>query len=358
MPARRVVISNISRYDVKAGANKPISVLEYKQLCGRAGRPQYDDYGESIIVVGNFHSADLIDYYINGEPEPIESQITNDKSLRIHVLSIIVTNPGLKQEEVLDFFLNTLGGQQSRKSSLKFAINIALRFLLSEELLVKKGNRFAATDFGKKTSKLYIDPLTATYFRKALENVSEGKTHTLGFLHLVSNCEEFFPKFSLRNKDYEKASLLIENHTSELLESISEYDCNRSLLALYSWITESSELSLSDNLNIESGDMHRMVENTDWLIYCLREIAKEFERADLLEEFDMLRKRVIYGIHEELIDLVKIKGIGRVRSRILFRHGIENLTDLSKVSVNKLGEIDKIGSTLANKIKSQLRRVR
>ena len=50
LPARRVVISNINRYNAKVGANRPISILEYKQLCGRAGRPQYDDYGESIIV--------------------------------------------------------------------------------------------------------------------------------------------------------------------------------------------------------------------------------------------------------------------------------------------------------------------
>ena len=42
LPARRVVISNINRYNAKVGANRPISVLEYKQLSGRAGRPQYD----------------------------------------------------------------------------------------------------------------------------------------------------------------------------------------------------------------------------------------------------------------------------------------------------------------------------
>src|SRR3546814_11595394 len=40
LPARRVVISNINRYNAKVGANRPISILEYKQLCGRAGRPQ------------------------------------------------------------------------------------------------------------------------------------------------------------------------------------------------------------------------------------------------------------------------------------------------------------------------------
>ncbi|MFQ5782846.1 MAG: DEAD/DEAH box helicase [Nitrosopumilus sp.] len=357
LPARRVVISNVNRYNAKVGANRPISILEYKQLCGRAGRPQYDDYGESIIV-GNGNTEDLIDYYINGEPEPIISKITDDKSLRTHVLSVVVTNPGIKKDEILEFFLQTLGGLQSRKPTIKFAIDISLRFLSNEYLIIKKGERYAATEFGKKTSMLYIDPLTATYFRDAIENVSQDRKHTFGFLHLISNCEEFFPKFALRNKDYESASLLIENNSSELLEPISEYDCSRSLLALHAWITESSELSLSDNLAIESGDMHRMVENADWLSYCLREISKHVERVDLLEELANLRKRITYGIREELLELVKVKGIGRVRARILYKHKIKNLDDLAKIPVNKLAEIDKIGSTLADNIKSELRKVR
>jgi helicase len=357
LPARRVVISNINRYNAKVGANRPISILEYKQLCGRAGRPQYDDFGESIIV-GNGNTDDLIEYYINGEPEPIVSKITDDKSLRTHILSVIVTHPGIKKEEILEFFLQTLGGLQSRKPTLKFAIDISLRFLSSKFLIVKKGERYAATEFGKKTSMLYIDPLTATYFRDAIENVSQERKHTFGFLHLITNCDEFFPKFSLRQKDYESASLMIENNSSELLEPISEYDCSRSLLALQSWITESSELSLSDGLGIESGDMHRMVENANWLSYCLREISKHVERADLLEELADLRNRIVYGIREELLDLVKVKGIGRVRARVLFKHGIKNLDDLVKIPVNKLAEIDKIGSTIADNIKTELRKVR
>lgn len=357
LPARRVIISNINRYNAKIGANRPISVLEYKQLCGRAGRPQYDDYGESIIV-GNGNTDELIEHYINGEPEPIISKITDDKSLRTHILSVIVIRPGIKKEEILEFFLETLGGLQSRKSTIKFAIDISLRFLSSQYLIIKKGERYAATEFGKKTSMLYIDPLTATYFRDAIENVSRERKHTFGFLHLITNCEEFFPKFSLRQKDYESASLMIENNSEELLEPISEYDCSRSLLALQAWITESSELSLSDNLGIESGDMHRMTENADWLAYCLREISKHVERADLLEELGDLRKRIAYGIREELLDLVQVKGIGRIRSRVLYKHGITNLDDLRKIPVNKLAEIDKIGSTIADNIKTELRKVR
>src|SRR5207248_3092877 len=42
LPARRVILSSILRYDSQYGGNVPISVLEYKQLSGRAGNPSYD----------------------------------------------------------------------------------------------------------------------------------------------------------------------------------------------------------------------------------------------------------------------------------------------------------------------------
>ena len=51
-------------------------------------------------------------------------------------------------------------------------------------------------------------------------------------------------------------------------------------------------------------------------------------------------------LEKNLLDLVKIKGIGRIRARVLYKHGIKTLDDLAKIPVNKLSEIDKIGSTL------------
>ncbi len=357
LPARRVVISNISRYDVKYGVNKPISVLEYKQLCGRAGRPQYDEYGEAIIVA-NANSNDLLDYYINGTPEPISSKLTGDKALRTHVLSLISTTPGIKNEEIVDFFSKTLSGSQERKPSIKFKIQITLRYLESEELIKQKGGRFIATEFGKKTSTLYIDPLTSVYFRKTLQKISNKRKHTIGILHVITNCEDFFPKFSLRNKDYELLSLLLENHSDQLIDSISEYDCNRSLLAMHAWVDESTEIFLSDNLGIESGDMHRMTETADWLIHAFHDLAKLEKLDSLIDELDILRTRIIYGIKEELVDLVKVRGIGRIRARLLYKNGIKTLDDLASISVEKLAKIDKIGPIIAENIKTELKKIR
>jgi len=356
LPARRVVIASLTRYDAKYGTNKPISVLEYKQLCGRAGRPQYDKYGEAIIV-GNSNGDEIFDYYINGTPEPISSKLTGDKALRIHLLSFVSTNPGIKRDDIVEFFSKTLSGSQERKTTIKFHIQISLRYLESEDLVKQKGDRYIATEFGKKTSTLYIDPLTAVLFRKSLEKVST-KGHALGLLHLVTISEDFFPKFSLRNKDYEFVGTMIENYADQLIEPISEYDCNRSLLAMHAWINESSEIFLSDNFGIESGDMHRMAETADWLIHALYEIAKLEKKDEILTEIDSLRSRVVYGIKGELVDLVQIKGIGRVRARILFKNGIKTTEDLTKISVEKLAKMDKIGPLVAENIKTHLKKIR
>ncbi len=337
LPARRVVISSILRYDTKFAGNTPISVLEYKQLCGRAGRPQYDKEGESIIIAKQIPQDDLLDHYIDGEPEPIASKIIEPSSLRIHLLSLIVTSPTITEDRINKFFSQTLGGMQ-----VKF--------------IVKNENGFIATKFGQMVSRLYIDPMTARDFRNAIEyDISKGRKHTFGFLHLITDCGEFFPKFGLRIKDEERVDIVLENNEQTKIKHIDVQDCTRSLLAMELWINEGTEIDLSDQLNIESGDMHRMTETANWLVYSLRELSRLLGRTDLIKELDDLRQRIIYGIKEELIDLAKIKGIGRVRARRLYRNNIRTRQDLAAASVNQLAAIDKIGMTVANNIKSQLK---
>jgi helicase len=358
LPAKRVVISSISRYDPKLGRSGDISVLEYKQFCGRAGRPQYDDYGESIIVTTRPH--ELIKKYIRGKPEHLKSEIMNEQSLQRHVLSLIVMRPGITREELVKFFLQTFGGTVEPKG-FGLLINYVVMMLFRTKLIIKKGERYAATLFGKKISLLSMNPKSATEFRDVLNEISGQKKHTFGFLHLITNNEEFFPNFSLRKSkdDFEIAQKVIDKRYSELInKSMTAKDCSRSLLALQMWISESSETKLSKTLGIEGGDMHTMIEKTNWLCFCLREISKILERFDLVEEFDELRKRVVYGIREELLDLVRVKGIGRIRARVLFKNNIKNLDDLANIPVNKLAEIDKIGLTIANNIKAELKKVR
>ena len=358
LPARRVVIASILRYDSDYGGSVPISVLEYKQLCGRAGRPKYDAFGEAIIVSErDVNAEELYDHYVLGSPEPLRSQLSNDSAIRFHLLSAIATMPGLKKPEIHDLFAGTLFARQYRSATVEFKVESALEYLEQEELVKSKNGRYISTEFGKRTSLLYIDPITAVAFRTALERVErvEGK-HTIGFLHLITSSPDFYPKLSLRKKDYDELSLMIRDRGKELLYDLSEYDCTRSFWALCEWIEETSEKKLSDKMGVEPGDMHRMVEMTDWLAYSLYEVAKILRREDILPELYNLRTRIRYGVKEELLPLVALEGIGRVRARSLYAAGITDVGKISRVPQNKLANIPKIGAAVAEKLKDQLRK--
>jgi helicase len=245
---------------------------------------------------------------------------------------------------------------QVEDETIELNLENAKHFLIDEKFIVRNANGFIATKFGQKVSRLYIDPMTARDFRNAIEyDISKGRKHTFGFLHLITSCGEFFPKFDLRNKDDERVDIVLENNEQTKIKHIDVQDCTRSLLAMDLWIREGTEIDLSDQLGIESGDMHRMIETANWLVYSLRELSRLLGRVDLINELHILRQRIVYGIKEELIDLVKIKGVGRVRARKLYNNNIRSRRDLALTPVNQLAAIDKIGMTVANNIKSQLK---
>ena len=398
LPARRVILASVFRYDSEYGGNMPISVLEYKQICGRAGRPSYDTFGEAIIIAdARVNAEEIYDHYILGTPEPICSQLTNDRSIRIHVLSTISTLPGIKKSEIYDLFGSTLLAQSKSKASIMSRLDSAISYLERQSLIKSRNNRYISTEFGKQISLLYIDPSTGVEFRNAVESIenkirgdkrtaivgisdssehesafsahdchkdseySDGDSndknncsHTLGFLHLITDSPDFYPKFALRKKDIEEFCSDIEQHRNEQIRPINEYECSRSFWALHKWINESTDKVLSDMIGIEPGDMHRIVEVAEWLTYSLYEVAKIMRRSDLLIEIHRLRLRIKYGVKEELLALIRLKGIGRVRARSLYEAGFTDLSKIANASEAHLSAVSNIGPTIAKTIKEQM----
>jgi helicase len=134
---------------------------------------------------------------------------------------------------------------------------------------------------------------------------------------------------------------------------LDENACSRSLLVLYKWIEEASVRQISLELGVEPGDLHRIVEAGERLVSCFYEIAKLCKRADLLVEVDMLRKRIKYGVKPELLSLLRLSGIGRVRARSLFDAGVTSIKDLMEADEQHKARVSKIGTTIARKIKKE-----
>lgn len=357
LPARRVVITSIFRYNYEYGGNVPLSVLQYKQLCGRAGRPAYDKYGEAIIIADSrTNPEDLYNHFVLGEPEPIVSQLMNETALRVHVLGVIASRPKILKSELLYFFEETFLSKNHRNESISFEIDSLLHYLHDEGLIIMRNELLMATRFGKRISLLYIDPKTGIHFKKNLDFYNSNKFDDgINFLHWICDSYDFYPKLTLRQNEVEYFERMFEKH--ELgSHGLSNYDYTlKNLIILLEWIDESSEANLNEKFGVEPGDLYRMVETTYWLSYCLYEIAKLIGRKDLLLEIAKLRLRIKHGIKSELIPLIQLEGIGRIRARALYKAGITNVTDMDKISESKLGSISKIGVKLAKKLKNQIK---
>jgi helicase len=65
-------------------------------------------------------------------------------------------------------------------------------------------------------------------------------------------------------------------------------------------------------------------------------------------------ERIEKGVKAELLPLVRLKGIGRIRARLLFNSGLKTIEDIKKVPLEKLTSLPLIGPKLARKIKEQI----
>ncbi|MGH9973556.1 MAG: DEAD/DEAH box helicase, partial [Nitrososphaeraceae archaeon] len=357
LPARRVVITSIFRYDYEYGGNIPLSILQYKQLCGRAGRPAYDKYGEAIIIADSrTNPEDLYNHFVLGEPEPIVSQLMNERALRVHVLGVIASRPKILKSELLYFFEETFLSKYHGNESISFEIDSLLQYLSDEGLIIMRNELLMATKFGKRISLLYIDPKTGIHFKKNLDNYNSNKINDgTNFLHWICDSYDFYPKLTLRQNEIEYFERMFEKHKLSSY-GLSNYDYSlKNLIILLEWIDETSEANLNEKIGVEPGDLYRMVETAYWMSYCLYEIAKLIGRKDLLAEINILRLRIRHGIKSELIRLIQLEGIGRIRARSLYKAGITNVTQIDKISESKLGSIPKIGVKLARKLKDQIK---
>ena len=118
------------------------------------------------------------------------------------------------------------------------------------------------------------------------------------------------------------------------------------------WLDEKDEEYILEKYQIRPGELHFKITNGDWLLYCAENLSLLINEKSIMKEISKLRYRLKYGVKEELMNLLKLEGVGRVRARSLFNAGYKTLNDLKKGDVNNIVRI--VGKKIAIKIKTQL----
>jgi len=396
-PSRRVIIRDWRRYDGEFGGMKPLDVLEIHQMCGRAGRPGLDPYGEAVLLSKDADTMDeLFERYVWADPEPVRSKLAAEPALRTHLLATISSGFANSREGLLEFLDATLYATQTGDDGrLSTVTDTVLDYLEANDFIEREDETIRATNIGHTVSRLYLDPMSAAEIIDGLRYAEEdrgkdeqstGESHRerpaaepekvetdgfvsasdlvgdetedetteteaesdvdetqpparptpLGLYHLVSRTPDMYELY-LKSGDRETYTEICYEHEAEFLGRMpSEYEdvafedwlsALKTAKLLDDWASEVDEDRITERYGVGPGDIRGKVETADWLLGAAEQLAGTLEFSSTIAVREA-KKRIEYGVREELLDLAGVRNVGRKRARRLFEAGIESRADL------------------------------
>ncbi|MBI4439457.1 hypothetical protein HY638_00635 [Candidatus Woesearchaeota archaeon] len=363
LPAFRVIIKDLKRFGRRGLAWIP--VLDYLQQAGRAGRPKYDSHGEAIAIANtDSEKENIYEKYVKGEPEEIQSKLAVEPALRMYVLSLIATGMVSSRKEIYSFFDRTFWAHQYQDSDRLAEVIEKILLMLSEWEFLRADEEeevFNATPIGRRVSELCIDPYTAYFIVECLRRAASKKIEVFSFLHMISSTLEMRPLVKAKTREIELLQQeLAKYHELLLMDEPPMYDAEydyfldsfKTALMFREWVDENSEEYLLENFNVRPGELQVKIDMADWLMYAAQEMCTLLHFPYLKREISKARFRVKYGVKEELLPLLRLKHIGRVRARKMYSNRIKDLGDVKKADIIMLSQL--LGRSIAASVKKQV----
>ena len=354
LPSKSVVIRDYTRWTSNGPANIP--VFDYEQMSGRAGRPQYDSEGHSYLIAKTMDEAyDLKERYVNGEVEPTNSKLVDNKdAIFKQIIAQISSGLSKNIDELSDFFNETLYGFQMQNNpsmsmfaedSIKWEIESALEFLLQNGIIRATPEGLKTTDFGSLISKSNYAVETAVKIKEYVSDISKFNPYEL--IYALSETPDM-PMISFKGR---KSKDPVRDKLSECgLFAVEIGNPEATTVSLIEWINERNEYEIENAYNVYSASTRRSAYEASLLVKFAKQTMEILGNYSILKDLDYLSARLYYGVKEDTIPLVVgVKRLGRKRARdIVKTFG----TDLSNVSEKDLKKIEGVGDKLAERIKT------
>ena len=356
LPARRVIIRDYLRFVAGVGM-QPIPASEYHQMAGRAGRPRLDPYGEAVLIAKDVGQVEeLFEWYIEAPAEEVHSKIAEPTALYTHVLSLIASGFAGTRHELTSFMNRSFYVHEHRQGWLmQRAVDSALMFLVDMEMVLEIGEHLGATEFGSLVSRLYIDPRSAAQIVTTLRERTDYAD--IGLLQLICSTPDM-PRLYVRNSDRPQLERIIGEHEEGLWlpmppdEDEEYFRAIKTAMLLTDWTDELPDARICERYAVGPGDVYGMVESVNWLLHATTELSRMFAPTFSMQirEYEICMKN---GIWRELLPLVKLRGIGRVRARRLFNNNITSPDAVLAAGLESVTRI--IGRGIAEQIFAQLK---
>lgn len=361
LPAYKVIIKDYKRYSPRGMANIPI--LEYHQMTGRAGRPGMEKVGKAILCVSDENEEQqLVKNYIYGYPEEIVSKLAVEPILKMYQLSLISMGLISTKKEIERFFLNSFYAYQYKdREAFKANLYKALDSLKYYNFVMEDDEIYSATPVGRKINELYLNPDTGhlflSYFGDLSRKTGGSSPEIFSLVSFLCSTLEMRPLFKVYKREYDEIYQIAEKYIDDVLPPFDPYETEisdflnvvKTTQVLMEWINETTEERIHEKYNVTPGELSYKINVVDWLLYSLEELAHMKKSLYFKNYLNKLRKRFKYGVREELISLVSVRNIGRVKARKLYENNIRSERDIEKSKVEVLSRL--VGEKTAKNIK-------
>ena len=288
---------------------KQITPVEFDQICGRAGRPGYDEEGLCVIEAMNVREGERLKmkYFTNNY-----GNLEGHHTLEDFLLAFISKYLYIKPDDILESVKHSLTFRDITSKE----VNEKLEFLRENGILGYDNYGYYVTVYGRAVAESYFDVNDAIAYRNVLEkdNVNEEE-----IINAVMENENV-----LNASKGENVKMIFEN-----------------------WIKGVDEkVIIKTTKNLSLNDFNKLIQTINWQLYGVYRITKALGKTDLSDKLRMLFLESRYGVPSQVLALVQLPGIGRKRSMELLRNGIHNKTELcqnkeiaSKVIGRKMVEV-------------------
>ncbi|CAK1598557.1 unnamed protein product [Parnassius mnemosyne] len=363
LPARKVIIRS------PVFQRQPINILTYKQMIGRAGRMGRDIKGESILICTENEKKIGLEL-MSGILKPVKSCIESEDKYMRAVLEIIASQVTCTLAD-LELFskCSLLFKQEENSLSQLLLLENTLDQLKDYELVRVQNDEnqvyYVATSLGKACLSSSMAPNDGLSLFCELQKarqciVLENDLHLIylvtpysvsnqwndiDWLHLLTLWESL-------TKSMKKVGELVgvqESFIIQRLRGSNKSKVNQVKLNIHKRFY--TALALQDLVNeIPLSEVAGKFQCARGFLQGLQQAAATF--AGMVTAFchqlgwknlelliSQFQDRLYFGIHSELIELMKLSSLNGVRARALFDRGFETISSIASADVNTIENI-------------------
>ncbi|XP_057401820.1 DNA polymerase theta isoform X2 [Balaenoptera acutorostrata] len=381
LPARRVII----RTPIFSG--RPLDILTYKQMVGRAGRKGVDTVGESILVCKNSEKSKGI-ALLQGSLKPVRSCLQRQEGEEVTssmiraILEIIVGGVASTSQDIQTYASCTFlaasmkegkQGIQKNKDSVQLgAIEACVMWLLENEFIQiteasdgTEGSVYHPTHLGSATLSSSLSPVDTLDIFADLQRAMKGFVleNDLHIVYLVTPVFEdwttidwyrFFCLWEKLPASMKRVAELVGVEEGFLARCVKGKVVARTekqhrqmaihkrfftSLVLLDLISEVPLKEINQKYGCSRGQIQSLQQSAAVYAGMITVFSNRLGWYNMELLLSQFQKRLTFGIQRELCDLVRVSLLNAQRARSLYASGFLTVADLARADVAEVESI-------------------